>query len=364
MDILSIAGTVFRHWYFTVPIVLAAFIIAFFVEREVPPEFEANGSVLLANPELDPARLPLTAQRMDSLVNDVQGALDAGQLAEPGTETVVTRVDGTTLAVDVAAPDEASAFVTTDAVVADIAARLASVQEENNIPAAERTEVLPGATEIVASPEGDDDAGTDEVRGQLGLAGEVGPDAVLLSARILLSDPTAGINNPFGATSQTSRVLEVALHSDAGRAAMEQTVGREVDFTVSQNDRDAAPIVTITTLAAEEELALEDFDHVVSALSVELDARQERAQVPESRRVTLENIAPPQEVEDVSPPLSRVTAAIIALGGLLALGVAIAVESATSRRQGNAGPPAVPEEESKEGPFWGDSSDIEPARTV
>jgi hypothetical protein len=71
---------------------------------------------------------------------------------------------------------------------------------------------------------------------------------------------------------------------------------------------------------------------VREALNEELDARQARADVPEPRRILVVPLATPQSWTDVSPPLSRAVAAIVGAGGLLALGLAIGMESFLSRR--------------------------------
>lgn len=318
MDILAIIGSVLRRWYIVTPIVLVAAALALTVQSNTPSQYQAAGSVLLANPELDPSRLPLTSSILDDVVADLQAAADADEFA-PATEVSVYRRDVTAIGVDLSAGSEDEVREGVEAVSDALAEILAAIQEENDIPAADRTEVLPGGIEVAV------DDGSFETGGQ-----------IAASSVINLSDPTAGIVNPFGASAQTARVLEVALESDEGRLAMAQRAGRGVAFDITQETRDVAPIVQITTLGSDPELVLEDFDLVVDVLGDELDARQATAQVPESRRVILEVLAAPRGVMDVSPPVSRVAAAVLGLGGLLGVGIALLVESIDSRRRGRS----------------------------
>ncbi len=313
MDIITIVLTVLRRWLLVVPILLVALAVAAVAESRADPEFSAFGSVLLSHPELDPSRLPLTRMEVDGVLADVEVAAADGELPVGGTEVTILQTGEQTVEVVAVGASDEEVTEGTRALLDAISSRIAQIQQDKEVPSEERTEVV-------------------EVDRQLSDSEDLAQ--VEMVRTLYLDDPTVGIDNPFGASAETARVLEVALESDAGRLALAQDVGHQVDFDISQADRDAAPIVGIETLASSQEQALADFSHVVDSLTAELDARQARALIPESRRVVVEVLAAPQSVEDISPPISRLAVAIVGLGGLLAVGLALLVESVMARRRG------------------------------
>lgn len=312
MDIISIVLTVLRRWMLVVPILLLTLGVAAVVESRTDAEYSAFGSVLLSQPELDPSRLPLTRTEIEAVRGEVETAAADGDLAVGGSEVTILHTAEQTIEVVAVGSSESEVADASRAITAELSSRFAELQEEKGIVPEERTEVV-------------------DIDVQYSEAEEVQQLEVVRT--LYLDDPTLGIDNPFGASPQTARVLEVSLESDAGRFALAEDVGHQIEFNISQADRDAAPIVGIETLADSQEQAIADFDHVLAALARELDARQARAMVPESRRVVVDVLAAPQSVEDVSPPIGRVTVAIVGLGGLLAVGLALLVESVLGRRR-------------------------------
>jgi hypothetical protein len=312
VDIISVVVTVLKRWRITVPIVLLAVGVAVLVESRVPPQFTASGSLLLSHPELDPSRLPLATDDLERILGGVQSAADEGELADGDGEVALRRLDSESIELTVIASSEARGWDVTQAVADTLGQEISELQEANEVPPGERTEVVQSEAEIVSPEEAQ--------------------ETEIVSV-LYLHDPTAGIDNPFGATSQTARVLQVALESDRGYDALEEAAGHRMEYAISQTERDEAPIIEVQTVGDSASRVLGDFELVVDAVARELEARQARALVPETRRVVIEVIAAPETVEDVSPPVSRLAAAIIGLGGIAALGTALLAESIARRRE-------------------------------
>ena len=315
MDILSLVGTVVRRWYVTVPIVLAALGVAFYVNSNIPPEYQAEGQVLLASPDLDPAGLPRAVVNLGEVAGEAATEQARGEMIEGGAELVITATVAT-LEIDVTGPAADVVEGTYTNAVRWLSDTIARRQDDAGINLEEQ---------LILQQDGGAEVREREVGG------------FALTGRLELVDPAAGRPNPFGANNPTARILIVAIQSDAGRSAVAELTGPEVDFTVGQDARDAAPIIGITTVGADPVRVIEAYDHVADVLEAELGTREERAEVPESRRTRIERIATPESVSDISPPLDRSVAAIIGLGGMLAVIVAVALESLAARKRNRLG---------------------------
>ena len=321
MDILSLAGTVLRRWHVTVPIVLAALGAAYYVHSTTPPQYEAQGRVLLASPDLDPAGLPRTVVNLGEVAGEAATGQAQSEMVEGGAELLITaRIAA--LTVDVSGPTADVVEGTYANAVRWLGEAIAQRQDDAGIKVEEQLILQQDGEATLRERE----AGGIEVTGRLGLV-----------------DPAAAAPNPFGANNTTARILIVAIESDAGRSAVADRTGPDVSFSVGQDARDAAAIIDISTLGADPLRVIEGYDHVADVLEVELGAREARAEVPESRRTRIERIAAPQRVTDISPPLSRAVAAIIGLGGIMAVVVAVVLESVASRKSGWRGEPEVAE---------------------
>ena len=362
MDILTIALSVLRRWYITVPVMVATVAIAFYVNSTIPPQYEASGQILLASPDLDPSNLPRSSIDLGSLA----GQLNTEAVRSPlqvGDSDIEASAAADSLSLVVTADSPADAQATTDNVIDWLAQQVDQRQEDQGFIAAERIRLQASTQEI-------DSEETQELDADPSAAGAAPEGAVLVTA-ITLDDPAARVSNPYGASNQTGRILTVAVQSDEGRRAVAQRAGSSVDFTIGQNARDAAPILTITTYGADPGAVLEAFDHVADEVETTLSDREERAEVPPTRRTRIEPIAVPQSVTDVSPPLDRSVAAIIGLGGLLALALVVMVDSLQARRPKQGEPhtsagwwsgsatPTTPEVDAEfaSGPDWDETDD-------
>lgn len=313
MDIITIIQAVLRRWYVSGPIIFAAVAVAAYVQVTTPPAYEAVGQVLLADPTLDPSGLPTSIVSPDDLIRTLDEPRLRQDLAEGDATFRAEVTDSNTITLAVTAGDPDDAEATALAVNGWLREEVERLQAEAQIPAEEQ--IIPRGGEQVAA-QTDDESGTAEA-----------------TSIIELFDPTASIVNPFAASNATVRLLIVAVESDAGRLAVSERTGPGVAYKLSQSTSDAAPILTVTTTAAAAAEALTSFEAVRAVIDEELDRRQDRAEIPQSRRTKAEALAQPQSVTDVSPPVDRAAGAILGLGGLVGMAAAIASENIADRRR-------------------------------
>lgn len=311
MDILTIIAAVFKRWYVTVPIVLAALGAAYYVDSTLPPQYQAQGQILLASPDLDPAGLPRTVVNLGEIAGEAATAQAQGEVVEGNTDlTITARIRALTVDVEGSSID----------VVEDTYANAVAWLDE-------------------AVTQRQDDAGINpDEQWFLQQDGEVAvrerdEGGFAISSRLALVDPAAGAPNPFGANNAAARILIVAIQSDAGQMRVAERTGPGVGYAVSQSDRDAAAIISITTTGVDPQQVIEGYDHVADVLEADLAEREARAEVPETQRTRVERIAEPRRVTDTSPPLDRSVAAIVGLGGLLAVMSAVMWDGVASRRR-------------------------------
>lgn len=321
MDLLTIVQAVFRRWYVAVPIGLAALGIAVYLQSNIPPQYQAAGQILLAEPRLDPSRLPSAAVDLSGTLALLEDEAVSDQLATDGAEFTVLPAEEGTVSILATATQPAPAIETVQAVTQWLDDEVTSRQVEVGISDDERLRVR-SLTPLVGAVEQDD--GTYQSVGS-----------------VLIQDPSENVQNPYAASTTTGRLLEVSLESDAGRARVNELTGGYISYDIGQSARDVAPIMEISTFGTDPERVLAGFEQVSDVLAEELDARQARADVPPSRRVIIEEIAAPQQVMDVSPPLDRSVAVVVGLGGLLAVSLALALDGLMTRRHRRAGAQGV-----------------------
>ena len=323
MDILTIARSVFRRWYVVLPIVVGAMAVAFYISSTIPPQYEARGQILLASPDLDPSNLPRSSVDLSELAGQlVTDAVQAPLLV--GDTSLEVSASGDSLSLVLRSSSPTDSLASNQNVVAWLNEQVEDRQEDGGFEPDERV-VLRSATQELgeegALPDGESDGGA------------ASADEATVATTVQIDDPAARVVNPFGASNQTARVLTVAIQSDEGRRRVAERTGPGVAFTLGQDARDAAAILTVTTIGADPQAVLDAYDHVTAEIRASLAEREERAEVPPTRRTRIEPIAAPQTVSDVSPPLDRSVAAIIGLGGLAAVALAVMLDSFAGRQR-------------------------------
>jgi hypothetical protein len=276
VDIITIVQAVFRRWYVSVPLVIVGAIAAFYVQSATPPAYQAEGQLLLADPSLDPSGLPTSVVQLDDILSAIIDPSVRDQLKAEDAEYSVEAEDESTMMVTVNASSESGAESTALAVNRWIRDHVEAEQEAADFPDSERLQVRGGERVVMTT---DPQART-----------------VQAVSAITLFDPTAGFVNPYVASLTTVRLLIVAVESDAGRAAVLERTGPGVGFLLTQSPRDAAPIMGVTTTGSDQASVLTAFEAVREVIDDELQSRQERAEIPMTRRTRVEALAVPQRV--------------------------------------------------------------------
>ena len=338
MDLLTIIQTVLRRWYVTLPVLLATFGLAFYVQTNIPSEYEARGSVLLEEPRFDPSRLPASFVNAGAIIDRFEESDAATTLAAGDVQVGAQARDSTTLEVTALGSDSNDVESSTMAAMDWISTEVAALQQEENVAEEERLRVSVLTPVVTAEPQ---PGGSFEAVGV-----------------VILRDPASGTDNPYSAGGGTTSLLQAVATSDTGRARVNRATASGVGFDLSVS-RDNSAIISITTTGPNPAGVINAFDVVREVLAEELDSRQERADVPGSRRILITDLARPEVVRDVSPPLSRAVAAIVGAGGLTALGLAIAVESIVSRRRPE---PAWTEDRAAVEKWWTERIEPTPAQ--
>jgi hypothetical protein len=326
VDIITVVQAVLRRWYISIPILAAATVAAFLIQSNAPPVYQAQGQLLLADPTLDPSGLPASAVDVDALLRQLDSDAVRAALEVDDAVYTVEAEDRTTLTVVVRASEEAAAESTALAIRGWMQDEVDGVQEEAGFSEEERLQVRGGERVTISS---------DPVA-----------DSAQAVSTITLFDPTAGIVNPFAPSLATARLLIVAVEADESRLAVLEQTGPGTGFLLSQSPRDAAPIMGVTTTGGDPNRVIDAFEVVAQQVDAELQARQERAEIPTSRRTRVETLAAPGRATDISPPVERAAGAIFGLGGLLALSTAVAADSMLARRRGRSLEPWPPEDAS------------------
>lgn len=312
MDLFDLIRVILARWKVVVPVLLATAALAFAVQSRVPPQFEAVGQLVFETPDLDASNDAGPVIDPVALADDI--ALEA---AGPDREFTVTALGGANYVVSAVASSRDDAVTDAEFVIEQLDQRVQAVQEAQNVLDAEIVELRLISPQI--TPE------------------ELANGSLLAQARFFLYDPVAATVNPYTPDASTGRLLEVAVTSDAGLAEFERRAGSGVEFAVGQQARDAAPLMQVITIGSEVEQVLNAFYVVRDMLVEELRAREERAGVLPSQQLSLVVIDAPLAATDSSPPVNRATVGVIALGGLLALGLALALEGHARRREERAG---------------------------
>ena len=338
MDLVTLLQLMIRRWWVTVPILIATVVATANVQSDAPKEYEVSGTVLIATPDLDSTRLPLTVVDVSSAVAQVSDEETADRaVAADGTDDFqVRRVSPTRVEVRVRASGP-EATTTAEFVLDELAAIVLERQETADLPVAER--LVPIAEVFEPDADVPDDLDTEV------------PEGTTLGV-LELYDPAADFENPYSADADTAQVLRFAAESDLARQRMVDLIGTEdIEFEVSAEG--GPGILAITALAPTPEASLGLFDGITDFLAEQLDVRQQRAGVPTTRTLRIEVLAAAEEVADVSPPLDRLAVAVFTLGGLMMVGLVLLVENLAPRagrrwrsrsRRRSPDPPRAPTE--------------------
>lgn len=323
VDLVTLIRLVLRRWVVVVPVLVVTVGAAVWMQRAAEPRYVTSGSVLLTSPEVRGSSgtavdLPLIATSVEA---------QAGRIVSE--REVVAGID-----------------------VEVVGDRLLRVQAIGGQRAGLESAVLDVLELLREHVDRQQDGVSESQRMRASLLGEgVTVEAgssgggFTASGNVVIEDPFAGVPNPYLASAGTARVLEVLAEGPSLRQQVE-ALGGSVDYEVTQQPRDPAPLLFVTVRGSDPRQVRGTFEHVTRLMEGELTERQERAGIAASRQVGLELLAAPSEVSDESGPLDRSVVTVLGLGGAAALGLALMAESITARRRtrdrGVGSPPERP----------------------
>ncbi len=156
-------------------------------------------------------------------------------------------------------------------------------------------------------------------------------------------DATAGSDEPvprnpyteFSASvGITAEVLqEVALGGDARQALRQE--GLSDDYTVGVDDD--APILVIEATAASPAVAIESAEEVARLVVDDLEARQDRFEVPEESRIVTDDVVVPDRTTRNDTARNRALIGVAVLGTVFVVAVALTVDLFALSRGGRRG---------------------------
>lgn len=145
-------------------------------------------------------------------------------------------------------------------------------------------------------------------------------------AAITTPDDTA--YNPYlsscGTCQTVGHALMLSMDSAAVRGSMADE-GWSTTYTVAAEPR--TPIVLLEATSRDPDVAVGTIDALIDRMSAELVARQEAANAPEDRRITLSVLAQDSEPRGDFTGQTRVRLTLVAIGLALAAGAAFATEA-------------------------------------
>lgn len=318
MDLVSLLRIMVKWWIVVVPTVALTLIAAVLVDRSVDPVYEASGSALVAPAAFSASEQPFEAFDIDEIaaaIRDDDSLVELRDADELADYTIDDTTDGLIQVIATGTSGPATE-ATADTVAALVFEELIAAQQEQE--GDQTVQVQPRLT-------------TDEAIARQG-TGDDGSDRFVANVGIVLDDRAVEVQNPYGPTPQTGRLLQVAVMSAEGQQRVWSQTSEAFAFEIYQDWQDRAPILEVATFGSSPEDTLQGFEAVTQTLADVLDERQERAGIPPPQRVLIEVIAAPGGARDVSPPVSRAVAVTIALGLAAAVGAALAMESVSNHR--------------------------------
>lgn len=321
MDVLTILQTIARRWLVVVPILIVTIFGAFVVGTGTEPEYEVDGAALLVSEGVAPST---TAESFAVVTGPVFAETlrtreVSNRMGEAGaTVPYAVEVDPVTsiIRVEAASPDPAGNVRTVEAVLDNLDEELARLEEAAGVAG--------GQVELLLQPSDQPGAGA--------------PSAV---GSAFLVPRGAGAPNPYPPSGYTTRVLgEIMLGTEAGQRVV-ALAGGSATFTVTQQPRDPAPIMSISVLATDAGVAERTFDAVKATLDEVLEERQDLAGVDDQSRTRLDLLTTPGGAVETSGTLVKSVATVVGLGLVAAATAAILVESIfaarTDRRRKSSG---------------------------
>lgn len=311
MDVLTLARILLRRWYVVLPILLLTGVGLYLVSLRPGPTHTTQGSMLLADPEL---QTPDEAEGSTIAAADVAApsvlaeVMADAEIAERivdagGSEDYSVTVAGEDglLRVMGAADDEGAAIDTVDVVLDELEAEAERRQDDAGIDEDERI-----AVETLSRP-----ASAVQTEGP---DGEVRHEAVG-SAR---ASGRFGAENPYASSEFAFAVLDELVSSEQGRADLAEA-GATAEFEM---DVDAS-IMSVRVNGVTPESVMRTYQVLTDELTSELERRQVEIGITSAERTRLQPLTEPLGVSTERSDLLRPLVTLSGLGVVAAIGLAL-----------------------------------------
>lgn len=322
---MTLLASIRQFWPLSTALVVLTVTGVWLLESETGASYSASGTVMIARPEVDPSRVASrsvnlavaiaatsTSDAREAFVDE--GGRDDYRIIQVSENRLQV------LAIGDGAPDGVRAVLRS---LADV---VASQQLEAGVDVDER--IRPRLFVQVAE---------DELESLAAMQGRVSGEPPEIIGTLVLEDPLAGVENALGSPATATRLVTLSIKSDAGTAAVLDTLPDGVGFWIDSFDRRARELLTVTTTGPEPTDVVDAFDVVVAAVDAELQRRQEQAEVPSDARLLVDVVATPLVATKVDAGLSTNAFLILTLGLGTALAIpAIMREVITARSRASA----------------------------
>lgn len=127
-----------------------------------------------------------------------------------------------------------------------------------------------------------------------------------------------------------AQATSLAVSSDQSRTEVADA-GLEPTYEVTAEAR--SPLLYVRVTSRDSEVAIQTMDHVVGLIERDLDARQDQVDAPEDGRIGVELLARSDQAVADQGGRSRVRLAVVGLGVLAAVALAVLFDAAVGRRR-------------------------------
>lgn len=315
MDILTLLRTILRRWLVVVPIILLTAAAAFSVESGIKPEYRMAGTVLLASEtgQAPPGVTSVTVVTAPVLAEILRSAAAVKRMTDAGAVApYVIEVDPTTsiLRVTATGRDGPPNIRTVEVVLDNLNEELRRLEVTAEVPDRNR------ATVRVLSRPGD----------------QPGAGLPTASGSAFLVPAGVGRPNQYAPSAYTGRVLAELMLAAESRRMVSDRAGGPARFTLAAQQRDAAPILSVTARGLDPRVTEATFEAVVSTTGDLLDRLQVANGIEPRSRTRLVPLNTPAGATQTSGTVVKSVATVVGLGLIAAATAAILVESLVAGR--------------------------------
>lgn len=329
MNLSSVFRVLKERWWVAGLVLLVTAAGVYWIVSTATDRYEAYATLLLVTPDVVGSDdEPSTAQQPDlildpAVVSEIAGGdgfLSRLGSNERNVDYSITPVGGGVLRVE-ARSDSEDVVLDTAAALIDEIRRVAEQLDESDPQRAGEVSVL-SQPRFARERTITDREGNDQTEYY-----SVGSVYLAISEEFRPSTPP----NPYTASDGTLRVIQEASSDPAAREEiLAGTENEQASFEIGRQSRDPVPLLYVTTSAATPQATMDTLDSVVSFLDSDLADRQASTGADESTWLELQRLVFVEEAEKVEARLGRPIAAVVVLGVVAALSLALLIDSLVS----------------------------------